>query len=247
MKYIVAVKIFLFSSVAFLLSACVQTMQDTFKSSKSYALKYSHVSNQKMFMEELNEIIQYLPNKKTFANALNNLQELIDSKPDIKLPNRTITFICAFNKKQEAKLQDLLKTRRYPCDMDYAGYTLKPFTNTPYKEFYGSRFQNTQNKEQFILTYTKVFSHVTDIEGIKHAIQKIYDNMDSNKNAIYELRELKHYSFNQGIINSYNEFYGLLKGYNIKCSNSLFVTTLDKAVMQQDLACKSAKKVKASN
>ncbi len=225
-------------------SACSQIIQDTLKNSKNYTLKYSHVTNEKIFLEEANELIELLPYKETFASSLNNLQELIDSMSNINIPDKTITFTCAFNVKQHQKLTNLLKTRKYPCDMEYAGYTIKSLTNKPYKELYGKKFEDIQNKEQFLLRYTKEFSNITNIDEVLKTIEKIYNDLNSNDNAIYDLRELKHYAFNHGIIKSYKQFYDLLTKYSIKCKNSLFETTLDKVVMQQNLTCKVAKQYK---
>lgn len=224
--------------------SCSNVMQDAFKSSPNYTLKYSHVQNDKMFFEEIKEIAKLLPNKATFSNSLNDLQELGDSYKLTKIPDEKITFTCAFNSQYNITLRTLLSTRNYPCDNEQAGYTLQNFTKNPYKYYYGKKFENVQNKEQFLLQYTKSFSDIKTKEELQRAIDSIIANMVSNDNAVYDLRELKHYAFMQGIIPTYEAFYKLLDQYLVKCQGSLFNTTLDKVIMQQDLQCKKIKYVK---
>lgn len=224
--------------------SCVNVMQDVFKGSSNYTLKYAHVQNDKIFLEEVKEIAKSLPYKSTFSSSLNDLQELSDSYKLKKIPDEKITFTCAFNKQYDVTLQTLLTTRKYPCDNEQAGYTLHSFTKNPYKDYYGNKFENIQNKEQFLLRYTKDFNAIQTKEALQETINSMITQIDSNDNIVYDLRELKHYAFMQGIIPTYEAFYKLLESYEVKCKGSLFNTTLDKVIMQQNLQCKKIKYVK---
>ncbi len=226
------------------LSSCMNVMQDTFKNSSNYTIKYAYVQNDKIFLEEVKGIAKMLPKKETFSIAINELQELSDSYKAAKIPDLNITFTCGFNKQYVKTLQSLLTTRKYPCDGEIAGYTLQSFTKNPYKKYYGEKFANVQNKEQFLFRYTKDFGNVKSKEDLKNALQSIISNITSNANAMYDLRDLKHYAFMNGIIESYDDFYGLIVQYEVKCQDSLFSTTLDKVIAQRDLQCKKITHIK---
>ncbi len=230
--------------IMLLYNACTNVMQDTFKSSPNYTKKYTHVQNDKIFFEEVKEIAQFLPYKETFSSALNNLQELSDSYKAVKIPETTITFTCAFRKQYVTTLTTLLITRKYPCDNEQAGYTLQSFTKNPYKEYYGQKFANIQNEGQFLLYYTKDFNTVQTQEDLQEKIKSILMQTDSNSNAIYDLKELKHYAFMHGIVPSYEAFYMLLTQYEVKCQGALFAMPLDKILRHYDLQCKKVKYVK---
>ncbi len=219
-------------------NACMNVMQDAFKSSSSYTIKYAYVQNDKIFLEEVKEIAKLLPKKETFSVAINELQELSDSYKLARIPELSITFTCAFNKHYEQTLQSLLTTRKYPCDNELAGYTLHSSTKNPYKKYYGEKFANIQNKEQFLFQYTKNYENIQSKADLENAIQAILANIKSNSNIMYDLRELKHYAFIKGIVGSYDDFYMLISQYEIKCQGMLFSITLDKAIMQRDLQCK---------
>lgn len=231
--------------VCLCLSSCMNVMQDTFKNSSNYTIKYAYVQSDKIFLEEVKEIAKMLPKKETFSMAINELQELNDSYKIANIPELNIAFTCGFNKQYVKTLQSLLTTRKYPCDGEIAGYTLQSFTKNPYKKYYGEKFANVQNQEQFLFFYTKDFKHVKSKEDLKTTLQSIISNIASNANAIYDLRELKHYAFMNGIIESYDDFYKLVAQYEVKCQGLLFSTTLDEIIAQRDLQCKKITHIKA--
>lgn len=203
-------------TIIIICSGCWQVMDSVFKNPTNYGVKYAHVQNEKVFQQEMNDIIARITSSD--FTAVNDLIELRDTT-HFQIVNREITIDCR-NFSHKTDIDTILSTKRNPCNNQQIGSNVD-LVKHPYKEFYGRKFENIENKEQFLLLYTQSFDTITNKVEMKKELEKLYGEINYESNALYDLQELKYYAFNKHIIHSYDEFYTLANHYKVKCQGFL--------------------------
>ncbi|RDU66240.1 hypothetical protein CQA53_04305 [Helicobacter didelphidarum] len=197
----------------FTFSGCFFLFQNNTTSyeNKNYGIKYSYVQTKEFFDEEVKQLVSNLENSgETYlGDFINSINELRFISPQYNLGNFHVTIKCTGIKNFTKNIQDLLFERVNPCN-DAGIITPKiPNTTMPYQFYFGKRYENIQNKEQFLAQYTTRYNHIQTINEVQDEIDTLYMQIDYGNNALFDLQELKHYAFKKGIITSYHDFYNM--------------------------------------
>ena len=126
-------------TIIIIFSGCWQVMDSVFKNPTNYGVKYAHVQNEKVFQQEMNDIIARITSSD--FTAVNDLIELRDTT-HFQIVNREITIDCR-NFSHKTDIDTILSTKRNPCNNQQIGSSVD-FAKYPYKEFYGRKFENIE-------------------------------------------------------------------------------------------------------